>query len=87
MMLELILTRFEDVDRRVVEHCPGLGFLVWDGLCTYRGRQGADVALLVRRFSENFRVLKNKEQRYFGAYRTQRLVLAAWDAAAVSLAP
>jgi hypothetical protein len=29
--------------------------------------------------SETFRVLKNKELREFGEYRTQRLVLAAWD--------
>lgn len=49
MMLELILTRYEDVDRRVVENCTDLRFLVLDELHTYRGRQGADVALLVRR--------------------------------------
>lgn len=29
--------------------------------------------------SETFRVLKNNEQRDFGKYRTQRLVLEAWD--------
>jgi len=29
--------------------------------------------------SETFRVLKNKELRDFGEYRTQRLVLEAWD--------
>ena len=29
--------------------------------------------------SETFRVLKNNELRQFGEYRTQRLVLAAWD--------
>ncbi|MBP3982252.1 N-6 DNA methylase [Acidovorax sp. JG5] len=34
--------------------------------------------------SETFRVLKNKELREFGEYRTQRLVLAAWDAGAIS---
>ena len=34
--------------------------------------------------SETFRVLKNKELRDFGEYRTQRLVLAAWDAGATS---
>lgn len=32
--------------------------------------------------SETFRVLKNNEMREFGEYRTQRLVLAAWDALA-----
>ncbi len=30
--------------------------------------------------SETFRVLKNGELRGFGEYRTQRLVLKAWDA-------
>jgi len=55
MMLELILTRFEDKDRRIVEHCHGLEFLVLDELHTYRGRQGADVALLVRRLRERVR--------------------------------
>ncbi len=29
--------------------------------------------------SETFRVLKNKEMRLFGEYRTERLVLEAWD--------
>ncbi len=29
--------------------------------------------------SETFRVLKNNEMKKFGEYRTQRLVLAAWD--------
>ncbi|NBB05357.1 MULTISPECIES: DEAD/DEAH box helicase [Pseudomonas putida group] len=52
MMLEYILTRFDKDDRRVVEHCEGLEFLVLDELHTYRGRQGADVALLVRRLRE-----------------------------------
>ena len=52
MMLELILTRYEDVDRRVVENCRGLEFLVLDELHTYRGRQGADVAVLVRRLRQ-----------------------------------
>lgn len=55
MMLELILTRYEAVDRLVVEHCAGLRFLVLDELHTYRGRQGADVALLVRRLRERFK--------------------------------
>ncbi len=55
MMLELILTRYEPIDRQVVEHCAGLEYLVLDELHTYRGRQGADVALLVRRLRERFR--------------------------------
>jgi superfamily II DNA/RNA helicase len=52
MMLELILTRYEEVDRQVVEHCRDLHFLVLDELHTYRGRQGADVAMLVRRLKQ-----------------------------------
>ena len=58
MMLELILTRFENTDRRVVEHCNGLEFLVLDELHTYRGRQGADVALLVRRLRERLQATR-----------------------------
>lgn len=49
MMMELILTRYQDVDISVIEHAEGLEFLVLDELHTYRGRQGADVALLIRR--------------------------------------
>lgn len=52
MMLELILTRYEPIDRQVVENCRGLEFLVLDELHTYRGRQGADVAMLVRRLRQ-----------------------------------
>ena len=47
VMLELILTRTEE--RPLVKAAHGLRFLVLDELHTYRGRQGADVALLVRR--------------------------------------
>jgi ATP-dependent helicase YprA (DUF1998 family) len=50
VMLELILTRV--ADRKLVEAADGLGFLVLDELHTYRGRQGADVALLARRVRE-----------------------------------
>src|ERR1019366_6505270 len=41
------LTRSED--RELVRAAQGLRFLVFDELHTYRGRQGADVALLIRR--------------------------------------
>ena len=46
-MLELILTRPRE--RKLIDAAKGLRFLVLDELHTYRGRQGADVALLVRR--------------------------------------
>lgn len=52
MMLELLLTRHEDQD--VVRSAQGLRYLVFDELHTYRGRQGADVALLIRRCRNAF---------------------------------
>ena len=54
VMLELIMTRFLETDKAVREHAAGLRFLVLDELHTYRGRQGADVAMLVRRVRERF---------------------------------
>lgn len=52
MMLELLLTRQNAIDQQVIANAKGLRFLVLDELHTYRGRQGADVALLVRRVRE-----------------------------------
>ncbi|MCE7028105.1 DEAD/DEAH box helicase [Jiella avicenniae] len=49
MMLEMMLTRGDETDRVLLEHANGLRFIVLDELHTYRGRQGADVAVLVRR--------------------------------------
>lgn len=49
VMLELMLTRHSPPDPQVVTQAKGLRFLVLDELHTYRGRQGADVAMLVRR--------------------------------------
>ena len=48
-MLELLMTRQNELDRAVIANADGLDFLVLDELHTYRGRQGADVAMLVRR--------------------------------------
>jgi superfamily II DNA/RNA helicase len=48
MMLELILTRIRERDLRDAIY-SGLRFLVFDELHMYRGRQGADVAMLIRR--------------------------------------
>jgi ATP-dependent helicase YprA (DUF1998 family)/very-short-patch-repair endonuclease len=50
VMLEYILTRPHD--GAVVTAAQDLSFLVLDELHTYRGRQGSDVALLVRRVRE-----------------------------------
>src|SRR6185437_12487650 len=51
VMLELVLTR--PWDYQLVDAARGLRFLVLDELHTYRGRQGADVAMLVRRVRES----------------------------------
>lgn len=50
VMLELILTRPDE--EPLVKACKNLKFLVLDELHTYRGRQGADVAMLIRRTKE-----------------------------------
>lgn len=49
MMAELLLTRQDELDTKVISNPSGLEFIVLDELHTYRGRQGADVAILVRR--------------------------------------
>ncbi|MGI8984357.1 MAG: DEAD/DEAH box helicase, partial [Acidimicrobiales bacterium] len=51
VMLDLVLTR-PDERRHLIEAARGLRFLVLDEFHTYRGRQGADVAMLVRRVRE-----------------------------------
>jgi hypothetical protein len=52
MMLELLMTRQDELDQTVMSNAHGLDFLVLDELHTYRGRQGADVAMLVRRVKQ-----------------------------------
>ncbi|MEV7386200.1 DEAD/DEAH box helicase [Streptomyces sp. NPDC091215] len=51
VMLEYLLTR-PDERRELIGAARGLRFLALDELHTYRGRQGADVALLVRRLRD-----------------------------------
>lgn len=50
VMMEYILTRPDD--HPILSAAEGLRFLVLDELHTYRGRQGADVAMLVRRIRD-----------------------------------
>lgn len=50
VMLELLLTR--PYERSLIVGASNLSFLVLDELHTYRGRQGSDVAMLVRRVRE-----------------------------------
>jgi ATP-dependent helicase YprA (DUF1998 family) len=48
VMLDLVLTR-PDERQQLISAATDLKFLVFDELHTYRGRQGADVAMLIRR--------------------------------------
>lgn len=52
MMAELLLTRQDALDAQVIENANGVEFMILDELHTYRGRQGADVAVLVRRLHD-----------------------------------
>lgn len=52
VMLELLLTRGQE--KPLIEGGKHLRFLVLDELHTYRGRQGADVSMLVRRTKDAF---------------------------------
>ena len=54
VMLELILTRPQE-RRSLIKAAHGLRYLVLDELHTYRGRQGSDVALLLRRVRETLK--------------------------------
>ena len=65
VMLELILTRPDE--RGLIRAAQGLRFLVLDELHTYRGRQGADVALLVRRVRD---ALSADQLQYVGTSAT-----------------
>ncbi len=59
MMAELLLTRQDALDAQVISNASGLEFIILDELHTYRGRQGADVAVLVRRLRDRC-ATKNK---------------------------
>jgi superfamily II DNA or RNA helicase/uncharacterized CHY-type Zn-finger protein len=52
VMLELLLTRFEDRKLFPKEHRGRLKFLVLDEVHTYSGKRGSDVACLIRRLKE-----------------------------------
>lgn len=51
VMLELLLTRFDD--RTLFRHQGVLKYLVLDEIHTYTGKQGADVAALIRRLKQH----------------------------------
>ena len=81
VMLELILTR--SIERPLLR-VANLRFLVLDELHTYRGRQGADVALLVRRVRERLAgsnlqcVGTSATLASEGSYEEQRRVIAGY---------
>ncbi len=67
MMLELIMTRQTEIDKHVRNSIiQNVEFLVLDELHTFRGRQGADVAMLIRRIT----ALAKNNVRYFGTSAT-----------------
>lgn len=68
MMLELLMTRQSERDRQVIANAEGLDFIVLDELHTYRGRQGADVAMLVRRLRD--RLCRDKDPICIGTSAT-----------------
>lgn len=53
VMLELLLTRFEDRKLFPAQHKGVLQFLVLDEVHTYTGKRGADVACLIRRVKQH----------------------------------
>lgn len=69
MMLELVLMR--PSDRKIVDNCKNLDFLVLDELHTYRGRQGSDVAMLLRRLREQ---LGTEDLKFIGTSATMTSV-------------
>lgn len=66
VMMELILTR-PDERRSLIKAAKGLKYFVMDELHTYRGRQGSDVALLLRRVRET---LKSQDMLMVGTSAT-----------------
>jgi superfamily II DNA/RNA helicase len=68
MMLELLMTRQSERDRQVIANAEGLDFIVLDELHTYRGRQGADVAMLIRRLRD--RLCRGKDPICIGTSAT-----------------
>jgi ATP-dependent helicase YprA (DUF1998 family)/very-short-patch-repair endonuclease len=65
VMLELILTRTREAG--LIKAASNLEFLVLDELHTYRGRQGADVSMLIRRLSN---LIKSDSIQFVGTSAT-----------------
>jgi ATP-dependent helicase YprA (DUF1998 family) len=71
MILESLMTRQSNLDRAVIANAHGLDFLVLDELHTYRGRRGADVAMLGRRVHD--RLCPEREPVCIGASATMAI--------------
>ena len=76
VMLDLVMTRPDERDH-LIRAAKGLQFLVLDELHTYRGRQGADVAMLVRRLADqcdapNLQVIGTSATMASGSTRVER---------------
>jgi hypothetical protein len=80
MMLELLVTRQGEFNKSVIRNAEGFDFLVLDELHTYRGRQGADVAMLVRRMRD--RLCRDKAPTCIGTSATMASEGAEEDRAA-----
>ena len=65
VMLELMLTRPDD-RRSLIRMARGLEFLVFDEMHTYRGRQGADVALAHQESQGRLRGRERAVRRHLG---------------------
>ncbi len=66
VMLEYILTRPQE-RKHLIQKAQNLSFLVLDELHTYRGRQGSDVAMLVRRLHND---IQSQDLRCIGTSAT-----------------
>ena len=80
MMLELLMTRQNSLDQAVISNAQNLDFIVLDELHTYRGRQGADVAMLVRRLRD--RLCRDRSPICIGTSATMASADAAENPAA-----
>ena len=67
VMLELLMTR--PGEKQLIVSARGLRFIVLDELHTYRGRQGADVAMLMRRACNRLQTAEQPVQ-FVGASAT-----------------
>ncbi len=83
MMLELLMTRQNSLDQAVIGNAENLDFIVLDELHTYRGRQGADVAMLVRRLRD--RLCRDRAPICIGTSATMVSEDAGTDPAAVAI--